>query len=401
MAAPTVSPSTSGTITPGSSARRPAWSIAAVALACAALAACGGGGGGSSSSGGGSGTPRPRATRTPTATPLPGQHFTLYVRTGGNDANPGTEPDLALKTLAQAAKMLRAGTTVYVGPGRYRGKVELTRAEGTPLSPILFIADVDGTHTHDRRGEVIVDANGDTAALVLTRSPWVSFEGFLFTGAAPRATPRASGTAIQIRTSSDHVTIRDSIIGNGAEADGVRINDAADVLLFNNLIFNNDRGVVITGAAPRTRIINTTIAGHLRHGVVVGVDDGAVPTGTMIVNTIIQENDNTIAISVSEGPPSGVVGYDSHHNLIFEPGLTDQTQSYRPPRIRAATDINTDAGFENLPQGDVRLTAGSPAIDKGTSAIGADLVEDLTKRSATVDGRADRVPLDLGYHYRR
>src|SRR5262249_4792318 len=67
--------------------------------------------------------PGPVGTATPT--PIATQAQILYVRLSGDDANPGTSPDQALKTLGQAAKMLVPGTTVYVGPGRYRGRIDI------------------------------------------------------------------------------------------------------------------------------------------------------------------------------------------------------------------------------------------------------------------------------------
>jgi hypothetical protein len=371
-----------------------------LAVGCLALAACGGGSSGDSSGATPKDTFLPGRTTptrtartggppgTPTATPLPGEGQTLYVRSGGNDANPGTAPEAALKTLAAAAKLLRPGATVYVGSGRYQGRVEITGVAGTETSPVRLIADTAGTHTHDRPGPVSIDAAGDTVALILTKSPYVSVEGFLITGAAPKETPRVSATAVQIRSNSHHATMRDSIIANGTEADGVRVTASSDALIFDNIIFSNDRGVVVSGDAPRTRIINNTIVEHLRTGIVLTQSNGVAPSDTTVTNNIIQGSENNIAISVNEGPPSALDGYDGNHNLVFEPGVEDQTSIYRPAEIRGG-------------QGDVRLAAGSPAINKGSNDIGADLLNALFKRSATVDGTADKTPVDLGYHYPR
>ncbi len=358
-------------------------------FACIALMACGGGGS-SESSNTGSGSGAPKKTRTPTPVPEP---ETLFVRPDGDDTNPGTDPTMALKTITAAVKMLRAGTTVYVGPGSYTGRVEITGKGGSADFPIRIIADPTGTNTHERPGVVVINAGNDTTAVVITKSPYVSLEGFLITGAAPQASVAA--TAVQIRSTSHNVTIRDCLIGNGTTADGVRVTGSADVLIFNNLIFRNDRGVVVTGAAPRTRIVNNTIVDHLRAGISISESGNNAPEHTSVLNNIIQGNDSNIAVSVDDA-----VNYEGDYNLVFEYEVEDQTADYNPQPIRGAHDINEDALFENVPQQDVRLTADSPAIDAGTGTIGADLNADLFNRSATVDGKKDRTPPDLGYHYR-
>ncbi len=387
------------------------------ALACFALLACGGGGCSSGSGSNGSGaptktgipnrvtptvTPRPGGpTRTPTNTPIPGTGETLYVRTSGNDTNDGMSPQTALKTIGEAAKRLKVGTTVYVGPGTYSGRVTITGVEGTAGSPIRLVGDVTGAHTHDPPKAVEINAAEDTVAMIITKSPYVSVESFLITGAAPKATPKVSATALQIRSNSHHVTIRDCVIGNASTADGIRLGDSSDALIFDNLIFNNDRGIVVTGDSPRARIVNNTIANHVRTGISLSQSNALAPHDAMLVNNIIEGNENNLAISVDAGPPSSLFGYEGNHNLVFEPGLADQSAAYRPDTIQDRSDVNAEANFENVGQGDVRLAAGSPAIDKGTNAIGTDLMNALLKRSATVDGAADRAPLDLGYHYPR
>jgi parallel beta-helix repeat protein len=362
-------------------------------LACIALTACGGGSSSESSNSGGS-SGRPKATRTPRpATPVP-EPQTLFVRPDGNDTNPGTDPTMALKTITAAVKVLRAGTTVYIGPGSYTGRVEITGKEGTAALPIRLVADPTGTNTHQRAGEVEINAAGDTVAVVITKSPYVSIEGFLITGAEPQESVAA--TAVQIRSNSQNVTIRDCLIGNGSEADGIRVAASADVLIFNNLIFRNDRGIVVSGAAPRTRIINNTIVDHLRAGISISESGTNAPEHTMVLNNIIQGNDSNVAVSVDDA-----VNYEGDYNLVFEYDVEDQGGNYAPRAIRGAHDINEDALFENVPQQDVRLTADSPAIDAGTPMIGQALTADLFNRYATVDLKKDRTPPDLGFHYRQ
>jgi parallel beta-helix repeat protein len=386
-------------------------------LSCAVLAGCGSSSSSSDATptrrpaatrtpGGPTRTPRPTETpggptRTPTRTRTPAPPQTLYVRTTGNDDNAGTSPDQALLTVAKAVERMSGGTTIYVGPGHYRGRVEITNVDGRMGAPGELIADASGTHTGDRPGEVILDADGDVVALVVTRSPYVTIDGFLITGARPQTDPRRTATGVNVRTNSHHLTFRNCIIGNVVTADGIRIDASSDSLIFNNLIFENDRGIVISGASQHARIINNTIASQDRVAILLGANDGAAPTNATVTNNIIQTNANNVAIRVDVGPPNSFPGYAGNYNLVFEPDAEDQTASYVPTTIRGVNDINADAQFVNLPQGDVHLEPTSPALNAGSASIGTELVAELLKRSTTDDGAADRAPVDLGYHYAR
>ena len=343
-------------------------------------------------------TPAGQRTRTSTPTAIPTK--ALFVRESGNDENPGTSPDAALRTLAHAAEVVEPGTTVFVGPGRYVGRVALNGRAGTPSSPIEIIADTGGAHTGDRPGTVNIDAGGDIVALILTRSTYVSVDSFLINGALPDP-GNASATAVQLRTASNNVTIRNCVIANGADADGVRVNGSSDALIFNNLIFQNDRGILITGDAQRTRVINNTIITHQRASIALTLNAGVAPIDTTVLNNVMQGNETNIAISVAEGPPSALEGYSGDFNAVFEPGIEDQSTIYNPTSIRGEHDVNADPLLSNVGQGEVPPEPGSPAIDAGTDAIGPALVNALLQRSTAPDGAADQAPVDMGYHYPR
>lgn len=386
-------------------------------LMYALVAACGSSGGGGDS-GGGERTPTRRSgtrtpsrtpggpTRTPAATATPGPAQVLYVRAAGSDMNSGTSPDQALRSVTRAIQRLRPKTTVYVGPGQYTGddtgRFAITGVAGSQTAPIALLADPDGTHTGDRPGAVVLDGGGDVVALNITRSPYVTIDGFFITGTQPQVDPMPiSATAVQVRSESVHVTISNCVIANGTTADGIRVANSSDVLLFNNLIFANDRGIIISGETDNARVINNTVLSSERTGILVTQNDGLAPTGVTILNNIIQENGNLLAINVGEGPPSSLSGYTGDFNLVFEPDAEDQTLSYRPASIRGEHDVNADALFENLPQGDARLMEGSPAVDQGTGQIDEVLLDTLLQRSTSVDGGRDQPPVDMGYHYPR
>jgi parallel beta-helix repeat protein len=345
----------------------------------------------------------PPATRTPTITPTRGRGpEMLFVRESGNDANAGTSADAALNTVTKAAALIGPGTTVYVGPGRYREQVKISGTGGTEAAPVRFIADTTGAHTHDRPGAVVLDGSGATVAVLLTKAPNVVFDGFVITGAEPLASPTpVAASAVHIRSRSDGAAVQNCIIGTSGTGDAIRVDGSSNVLVFDNLIFDNDRGVVVTGDAIGAQLINNTIAMSARTGILFVHKGMLAPTGGRLINNIIEGNENNIAISIDEGPPTALTGYFGNFNLVFEPGLTNQTTAYHPTNIRGSSDVTKDPLFENLGQGDVRLAVTSPAVNKGTNAIDAALVAELFKRSATVDGAVDKTPLDIGYHYPR
>jgi len=325
----------------------------------------------------------------------------LYVRASGNDANLGTSADQALRSLGQAAKMLTPGTTVYVGPGRYTGRVNISGVPGTASAPVQLVADSKGSKTGDRPGQVTIDAGGDVAALVLTKTPYLTLQGFLITGAQPQVSPAASATELNIRSSSNHVTIRNCLIGGNDSTDGIRLDGSTDVVIFDNLNFEVNRGLAITGDAARADIINNTIVTTQRVGILFKQKSGLAPTDATVLNNIIQDNANKLAVSVDTGPPSSQVGYVGNFNLVFESELPDQMRAYSPVTIHGTKDVNDDAQFVNLAQGDVHLEPTSPAIDAGTRSIDGALLSALFAGSTSSDGGVDRTPIDIGYHYPR
>ena len=331
---------------------------------CLALAACGSSGGSASPTN----TPDPNATRTatntrkptrtptrtggPTRTPTrtggptytprptrtPGPPVTLFVRESGNDENAGTAPDQALRTLEAALERLSPGSTIYVGRGVYRERLTVTNVAATADLPARILADRTGQQTGDPAGDVVLDGNGNLVAAIVTSSPYVTIDGFVIRGVAP--TDTASAVGVRVRGGSDHVAIRNCVIANAQPADGIRVDSSSDVLLFNNLIYSADRGVVITGAANRVQLINNTVALSQRAALSLRASGGSAPAGTTVTNSIFQENGSGAAIDAT-GAGSG---WDGDFNLVFQPaprgpdrGLqsADAARRPRPQRRRA------------------------------------------------------------------
>lgn len=334
-------------------------------------------------------------TYTPRPTKTPGPPVTLYVRQSGSDDNAGTAPDQALRTLGAAIKKLSPGSTLHVGRGVYQERLTVSNIAGTAALPVQILADSKGAQTGDPAGDVIIDGGGDLVAAIVTSSPYLTIDGFILRGVVPTDTVSAVG--LRVRGGSDHDTIRNCVIANAQPADGIRVDSSSDVLLFNNLVFSADRGIIVTGAANRVQLVNDTVALSQRAALSLRASGGSTPSGVAVTNCLMQENGTGAAIDAS----GAIGGYSGDYNLVFQPGVGDQHTAYNPTTLRGDHDKNVDALFVNLNVGDVHLEANSPAIDAGTGRIDDALKAALEERTTTADGGKDRSPLDLGYHYPR
>jgi parallel beta-helix repeat protein len=351
-----------------------------LSLTCILFAACGSGGGGGD--GGGNGGPNP---------PL----VTLYVRQSGNDDAIGTSPEEALKTVTRAAQFLAPGVTVYVGPGFYEGGVDIAGIDTTERAPVQLIADPEGEFTGDAPGEVVIDADEGIFAVRVSRTPFVLIDGFILVGAD------SGQTAVHIRSNSSGATVQNCVISNAGPADGIRVQDSDDVLIFNNLIFDNNRGIRIGNGSQNARIINNSIVENGSTAVSIGGVNGnnEASSGATLRNNIIQGSRNNVSIAVDDGPPSARAGYSGNFNLAFAPDLGDQTKTYRPAVLQGLDDVNEDALFVDLEDGDFHLSSDSPARDSGSGDIGGALLNALLERSTSSNDQLDVPPVDIGYHY--
>ena len=100
---------------------------------------------------------------------------TYYVRqTVGDDAHDGRSAATAWRTLTRLSTILKAGDTVYVGPGLYREQVTVG-ADGTSAARVVFFADSSGEHTGDPPGTVMITGADpvDTSLFVPVGPPGV------------------------------------------------------------------------------------------------------------------------------------------------------------------------------------------------------------------------------------
>jgi hypothetical protein len=105
---------------------------------------------------------------------LAGAHGrTFHVGSGGDDASPAT-PELPFRTLQKAAEIARAGDTVLVRGGVYRGHVFL-RFSGEPDKPIVFKNAPGERPIVDREGKGRIELQSEQG----WRRPigWITVEG--------------------------------------------------------------------------------------------------------------------------------------------------------------------------------------------------------------------------------
>jgi len=231
------------------------------------LAACGGGGGGGGGGNNGTNTPGP----TPTVGPPVGGGV-VFVRTRGSDSNDGLTPDTAKRTIDAALLVLptlRTGKTVIVGPGSYSADLE-NLPDGTRALPVVLFADQSGEATLDGPGDVrLMNTTPDQSVVRLREAQWVTLDGFSIRGPSG-----ANLAAIEIRNSAD-ITVRNcEIFGGSDNADGISLRDSNRVLLFNNLVADNDRrGILVAGngsGSSDVQIVNNTVVSNGNRGIGIG-----------------------------------------------------------------------------------------------------------------------------------
>ena len=352
---------------------KPLRSFVVFALAASLpLGGCGGGGGGSSA-------PPPCAAAT----------RTCFVSVNGNDSNSGADPADALKTISRAAQLAQDGYTIIALPGTYRENVSANRI-GNVAQALTF-------RSQTARDVVVVDASGTSGAgFNLSSTEGTVIDGFTITG--------ASDAGIVIKSGSNNFTIQNCIVHDNP-GDGIRVQDSANALVFNNLVYNNGaRGVAIVGTGSGSKsanVINNTIYGHGDRGITIGTTQ-ADSRGAFLRNNIVQLNallPNIDAnIRVYTPPPNTVpnslLNYNGNFDLVFAPA------KYIPASAQGANDVAADALFVKPATPDFHLRANSPAVDAGDPLNNFQAQRNILRmRTTSSSGSLDSGNLDLGYHY--
>jgi parallel beta-helix repeat protein len=318
------------------------------------------------------------------APPGPPPPNPLYVRISGNDTNSGGDPANALRTISKAAQLARNGYVILVGPGTYNEGVTTART-GVAPQRLSFVANVAGDRTADSPGSVTISSAGSaaTAGFNLSGTAGSLIDGFTISG--------FSDAGIVIKSGSDDFTIQNCIVFNNP-GDGIRVQDSASVLVFNNLTYGNGgTGIAIVGqisGSPNARVFSNTMAANGDRGLRVGNTNAASPNA-QVLNNIVQGNSGDANIKVFTDPRSDL-GYEGDFNLVFR-------ATYIPNSIQGGNDFNGDAKFT----GDFHLQSTSPAINRG-GPLNLPNSQTTVLRSRTTTGtNLDTGVFDMGFHFLR
>jgi hypothetical protein len=330
---------------------------------------------------------------------------TLHVAPDGDDAGSGAQ-ESPFRTIQKAAEVARAGDTVLVRAGVYRGRVML-RSSGEPERPIVFKA--------ASRERPVVDGEGrgriELQSAEGWRKPigWITVEGFeVRNGWDGIKFYNAHHIVLKgnhihdnanqgILGNGHHVRIEGNIIArNGLKPDNERSNlehgiygTGTEFTIVNNVIHSNRAyGIQVAGypykqdshagpefaGARRWLIAHNTIAlQRNRAGIVVWQDDAR---DCVIEGNILYRN----AVTLGRGDCQGIdfVGAGGGHsirkNLFFGLGRTAISRASSDCAVSDNLE-DRDPLFVDAERFDFRLRKGSPGIDAGPreSTVATDL----------------------------
>ncbi len=345
-----------------------------------------------------------RTPATPTATPP----MALFVRASvGNDSNNGRSPAMALKTIQAAVNRIAPGGEIVVGPGVYPEAVSFRAPGGSVRNPIRLLADEQGVRTGDAPAPVLLDGRtlGRNSPILVDAAPYVVVDGFQITNAA--------APAIQVRTQSTGVEVRNcEIFGN--EEDGIRVQDSDEVVLFNNLVYcNQRRGVLIGGTVSGcngTQLINNTVAQNGDRGLFVGTSDTA-SRNSFLRNNIVQNNGGS-EIQVVTQESNSLVGYNADFNMVFDasagsgqyvgatPGANDIVAAAGFVEIAVCDPFAAHADDYRLAQRSAGQVTQSEGVDAGDPDTAPTYAALLRQGTTATNANPDTLPVDLGYHFK-
>ena len=349
-----------------------------------------------------------------------------FVRTTGSDASSGTSPRAAWASLGHAASMVVPGDTVWVGGGTYVENVVLDRP-GTPSAPIVFAADRGGGHTGDA-GKVILDGSGGLFTLQVAGASHVVIDGFTIIGAFPGFAPGGGidlacnpTTGVLLRNNevygngrgidvlgADELVIENNRISKNVGAvggDGLRIRSSNGVDVRQNMIYANaGHGMRVTSGSRNVLVSDNTIYSNFGDGVhVIGLE------------TSVELHSNILSFGVSNGihvlAPATAT---SHHNIAW--GHVGQDWNGLAPGVgdfsldpQFVDPLGPDANLGGVGGDDdgFQLELASPAFDAGfLTAASVVLTDGTTLRVHTsrvdgvLDGSAPDGPtVNLGFHF--
>jgi hypothetical protein len=351
----------------------------------------------------------PVVTRCPGDAPAKG--LNRYVSPHGSNGSDGSRAR-PWRTIQYAASRVRAGDTVHVAPGRYRGPLTISRG-GTSGAPVRFVA------SRPWRARIAARADGPVE-VVQIHADHVTFDGFDVTGSG------GDGT-VGIAAEGDH----DAVVGNhvhdlvvacsgpnggagiglgGGAFAAYRNHDARvdgnvverigtgpldgscrtvhgiyasvpRVTIVNNVIYRAiGDGITSWHAASSLTVANNLSMGNGGAGILIGSGDtgatGAGNVDTLVSNNILYRNASYGIADSSDakhpvGPGNRYLNNLTFANRLGAPGPAPGLILY-PGQI-ASGNRDADPRFVVRTPGasrEYRLQPTSPAVDAGT-CIGA------------------------------
>lgn len=326
----------------------------------------------------------------------------LHVAPNGDDANPGTS-EAPVSTIQHAADIARAGDTVLVGGGVYRGQVFL-RFSGEPDNPIIFKNAAGARPVVDGEGKGRIELQSEHG----WRKPigWVVVEGFeVRNGWDGIKFYNAHHIVLKgnfihdnlnqgILGNGHHVRIEGNIIArNGFKTDNEKSNKehgiyatGTDFEIVNNVIQSNRAyGIQVAGypfkpdshAGPefadarRWLIRRNTIAFQQNRAGIVIWQEGA--TDCVIENNIFYRN----AVSLGSGDCQGIDfvaaggGHTIRNNLFYGPERRAIGETPRDCTVSENLE-DRDPRFVDPDRFDFHFREDSPAVDSnGSQKAGA------------------------------
>lgn len=317
--------------------------------------------------------------------PAPQSVANYYVATSGSDANDGSL-SAPWATIQHAADAVAQGSVVHVAPGNYGAVTSQT--SGTADARIRFISDVQWGATLQAAGPTVWNNSGS----------YVDIMGFEITGNAAvgilndgsfvhivgnnvHNTPTSCSADGGAGIDNDSFTATDNeIIGNVVHDVGNPAAQCATIQgiyqsslrgrILNNMSYHNAAwGIHLWHAANNVVVANNLVFQNGDGGIVVGAGDspgGVIDDNTTVANNIVIYNGSRwgSGLAISEqgwtGPGNQYLNnliWNNAQGITLQNGLHDLNTINADPRL---------ANYQPDGNGDYHLQPSSPAIGAGT-----------------------------------
>lgn len=230
-----------------------------------------------------------------------------HVRPGGNDNNSGLSFQMAFKTLQTATNRVKAGDTVFVYDGLYKGFDHFYKNSGTAAAPIVYLAAGD---------EVIINQSCGRGfdGLNIEGSHYIIVDGFKVYGIAD---PVGSGEDGIRAVLADHITIRNCVVDSCYR--GIFTGYTDDFLAENNLCFRSygEHGIYVSNNSDRVIVRNNICYNNKAAGIQLNPDLSSGGPG-LSYNVRIYNNvcyNNRIGLNLQ-----GLYYSEVYNNLIYNNG---------------------------------------------------------------------------------